>query len=82
MAVRADCTRNKWKRRVRCCRQGRVSYAAASKKASCSGVTSDFALRMQAWGETMAAAVVGAIFAYLTHPDLASPGVGSAASVN
>jgi hypothetical protein len=29
--------------------------------------------QVQAWGETMAAAVAGAIFAYLTHPDVVAP---------
>jgi hypothetical protein len=28
--------------------------------------------QVQAWGETMAAAIVGAIFAYLTHPEVAN----------
>ncbi len=29
-----------------------------------------FRPQVQAWGETMAAAVAGAVFAYLTHPDV------------
>lgn len=29
-----------------------------------------FRPQVQAWGETMAAAVAGAIFAYLTHPEM------------
>lgn len=31
-----------------------------------------FRPQVQAWGETLAAAVAGAIFAYRTHPDLAT----------
>jgi len=29
-----------------------------------------FRPQVQAWGETMAAAITGAVFAYLTHPDV------------
>jgi hypothetical protein len=32
-----------------------------------------FRPQVQAWGETLAAAIAGAIFAYLTHPDVMAP---------
>ena len=39
-----------------------------------------FRPQVQAWGETMAAAVAGAIFSYLTHPEVAaSPSAGAPA---
>ncbi len=31
-----------------------------------------FRPQVQAWGETMASAIAGAVFAYLTHPDFAA----------
>lgn len=31
-----------------------------------------FRPQVQAWGETMASAIAGAVFAYLTHPDSAA----------
>lgn len=40
-----------------------------------------FRPQVQAWGESMAAAVSGAIFAYLTHPDVGAQSGGVAASV-
>jgi len=34
-----------------------------------------FRPQVQAWGETMAAAITGAIFAYLTHPEVRPTGL-------
>ncbi len=32
-----------------------------------------FRPQVQAWGKTLASAIAGAAFAYLTHPDIAAP---------
>lgn len=40
-----------------------------------------FRPQVQAWGETMAAAIAGAVFAYLTHPDVKADRTGCESTV-